>query len=262
MQVMRLIGLFLAVGLLSLARAEEREVFGRESNAEAGLIGILYDFKQTQKRQPTGVKPPVYERIVEEFLRKDWSESVLNRYFRATRPLYTTQIFIPLMDAGEAPRAFGMQDVIKPAQWVVYYKGQVSPPEDGNYRFLAYSDDFMAVAVNGRTVCIGARFDPKTWRPTEKGPRVAAANGNLTYGDWIPLKKDEPIDLDVIIGECPGGLFCAFLLYEKQGVEYPKDAVGQPKYPLFQLAPHSTPVGTANTEPPFSLSPLTWKGHQ
>lgn len=263
MPVFRLVGLWLAVGgLMSLARAEESAAFGRESNGESGLIGILYDFKQTQKRTPTGVKPPDYTRIVEEFLSKDWSESVLNRYFRATRPLYTTQIFIPLMSAGEAPKAFGMQDVIKPAAWVVYYKGQVSPPEDGSYRFLAYSDDIMAVAVNGRTVCIGARFDLKMWKSSEKGPRIVAANGDLTYGDWIPLKKDEPVDLDVLVGERPGGLFCAFLLYEKQGAEYAKNDKGQTAYPIFQLTPYKMPSFPSKVAPPFSEAAAVWKGYQ
>ena len=253
------------LGCAGSVRAGEGSVFGRTDNSEAGLIGILYDLKQTQKRQPTGVKAE-YSGILNEFLSKDWSESVLNRYFRATRPLYATQIFMPLMDAGRAPKAFDMEKVIKPSAWVVVYKGQVSPPEDGVYRFVAYADDVIAVALNGKTVLVGGRADTvnhlKGWKPTDTGARLAAANGQLTYGDWMTLKKDEPVDLDVLVGERPGGLFCAFLLYEKQGAEYPKGEKGEPKYPIFQLAPFQTPVAPAKEAPPFSEAGAVWKGYQ
>ena len=253
-----------AIGVL---RAEEASVFGRTDNSEAGLIGILYDLKQTQKRQPTGVKAGEYSGILNEFLAKDWSESVLNRYFRATRPLYATQIFMPLMDAGKAPKAFDMEKVIKPSAWVVVFKGQVSPPEDGTYRFVAYADDVIAAALNGKTVVIGGRADTvnhlKVWKAQPNGgPRVESANGLLAYGDWMTLKKDEPVDLDVLVGERPGGQFCAFLLYEKQGVEYPKNEKGVPQYPIFQLAPFQTPSSSPREAPPFSQANATWKGYQ
>lgn len=256
-----------AVAALALvqaaAKAEQSAVFGKEHSSEAALIGILYDFKQNQKRQSTGFNVENYPRVIEEFLEKGWSESVLNRYFRATRPLYTTQIYIPLMGAGEAPKAFDMEKVIKPSAWVIYYKGQVSPPEDGNYRFLGYSDDLLAVAVNGKTVCIGARMELPAWKvPPGGGPFVPATSMGLTYGDWIPLKKDEPIDLDVLIGERPGGGFCAFLLYEKQGEKYPVNEQGVPMYPIFQLAPYNTPVPSPGEGTPFSPSDKIWKGHQ
>jgi hypothetical protein len=149
---------------------------------------------------------------------------------------------------------------------VVYYKGQVSPPEDGNYRFVAYADDVIVVAVNGKTVLVGGRPDAtknlKMWTSPEQGAKIGAANGTLHYGDWISLKKDEPVDLDVLVGERPGGSFCAFLLYEKQGAEYPKTESGATKFPLFQLAPHKTSVGNPKDEPPFSEASTVWKGYQ
>ena len=145
--------------LLQAGEPEDPNVFGSKEAGTTGLIGIIYDLKQNQKREPSGVVPDVYGGIIHEFLAKDWDESVLNRYFRAAQPLYTTQIFIPMMSAGAAPKAFGMEKIIKPSAWVVHYKGQVSPPEDGTYRFMCYSDDMIAVGINGRTVCQGSRRD-------------------------------------------------------------------------------------------------------
>ncbi|HEY5791996.1 MAG TPA: hypothetical protein VIS74_01780 [Chthoniobacterales bacterium] len=246
------------------AIAQEGEsVFGRRESSESALIGIIYDLKQTQQRHPSEINPNNYSQVVEEFLRKNWDESVLNRYFRSARPLYTTQIFVPLMTADNAPKAFDMQAVIKPAVWLVHYKGQVAPPADGVYRFAGYSDDLIAVAINDKTVCIGGRMDlDKVWKSPERRAGPSGANGSLTYGDWIPLKKDQPVDLDVIIGERPGGQFCAFLLYEKQGASYPADASGKPLLPIFQLAPHDTPAQPPKLAPPFSPATETWKSFQ
>lgn len=248
------------------AQSNASDPFGRQENTASGLIGILYDFKQNQKRQPTGLRPDDYTRVLGEFLRKGWSEDVLNRYFRATRPLYTTQIFIPEMNADQAPRAFGVEKIIRPASWIVYYKGQVSAPEDGAYRFLAYADDVIAVAVDGRVVCLAGRPDTaarlKVWNLPEQGPEIPAANGKLVYGDWMELKKDQPIDLDVIVGERPGGLFSAFLLYQKRGESYPVDASGRPLYPVFQLAPLPAVSAPRDKAPAHGVSTRPWTSWQ
>lgn len=240
----------------SAAGEEKRTLFGTRTLAEAGLIGILYDLKQTQKGTP--VKED-YMKIVKEFLENDLDESVLNRCFRAIQPLYATQIFIPEMKADAAPAAFGVEKIIKPSRWVIHYKGQVSPPEDGTYRLLCYADDLMFVALDGKVVCQGSRRDiwlDSVWprRADTSGPHIG--NDSLRMGDWVDMKKDVPLDLDVLLGERPGGSFCAFLLYEKKGEPYPKKD-GRTIYPVFQLAPGDTPSYPSNL-----LSDIKyWKGY-
>lgn len=249
-------------------QAESGDAFGSKENTGAGLIGILYDFKQNQKRQATGVRPENFSPIVEEFLSKGWDESILNRYYRATSPLYTTQIFIPEMGAEHAPRAFGVEKLIRPSNWVIVYKGQVRAPSDGRYRFVAYADDVIAVAVDGRLVLLAGRPDCigngqlEIWPQPEQGQRVPASNGQLVYGNWLDLKKDQTIDLDVLIGERPGGKFSAFLLYEKEGQAPPKDAAGVPKFPVFQLAPAKVPEAPAKFSTTFTSSEPLWTGIQ
>lgn len=245
--------------------AEEDEIlFGSKEKDAAGLIAIIYDLKQTQSRQPSNVSAGEYPDVVKEFLQKGWDELVLNRFFRITRPLYSTQIFIPRISADVAPKAYGVDNVMRPSAWVIHYKGQVSPPEDGTYRFAGYADDVLVVAVNNKTVCIGARPDMEMkglWKSTEN-EGANAFNGNLMYGDWIPMKKGEPIDLDVLVGERPGGDFCAFLLFQKQGVDYPKDRSGKLILPVFQLAPQTIPGKDDGKSPPFQKSGLLWKQHR
>jgi len=243
---------------------ENSNLFGSSEKDGSGLIAIIYDLKQTQSMQPSQITADTYPKVVQEFLSKGWDEVVLNKFFRVTRPLYSTQIFIPGMDAGAAPKAYGVDKVMKASCWVIHYKGQVSPPEDGTYRFVGYADDAIAVAVNNKTVCVGARHDmqlEKIWNTKEK-KGAKAFNGDLTYGEWITLKKGEPVDLDVLVGERPGGDFCAFLLYQKQGETYQLDKDGHPILPVFQLAPMEIPNKKPNDAPPFTRASETWQQYR
>ncbi|MDD5348568.1 MAG: hypothetical protein PHQ12_00020 [Chthoniobacteraceae bacterium] len=243
--------------------ASAQSAFGTQERSEAALIGTFYDLKQTQQRQATRVSPKDYPVIVEEFISNRWDESVLNRYFRSGRSLYTTQIFIPVMNADNAPKAFELGNVVKPSAWIAHYKGQVSPPADGMYRFIGMADDLLAVAVDDQTVLVAALFPTPSWAP----PADAVQHHNCVgqrpyvYGNWINLKKNQIINLDIIVGERPGGQFCAFLCYERQGAAYPMK--GQfPILPLFQLAPVAVPALSTNLAPPVSKVGETWIGKQ
>lgn len=239
------------------------DLFGSQERNEEALIGILYDFKMNQKREPTGVDPGKYTNIINEFLGSGWQEGPLNRYFRATRPIYATQIFIPLVGANAAPKAFGVDKVVSPRLIAVHYKGQVLPPHAGTYRFAGYGDDILAVAVDGKTVLIGARFNMPMGKGnadwvSKEGEGARASNGRLTYGDWLTLTVEKPIDIDVLVGERPGGQFSAFLMYQEKGVEY--DIIdGHPVLPVFQLAKVKMPETTDRSAPLYAPTEKVWK---
>jgi hypothetical protein len=138
----QLISFFLLFALINLASAADKAtVFGSTEADVSGLIGILYDLKQTQTRKRTSVDTEGYWGVLDQFLSEAWNESVLNQYFRATRPLYATQIFIPQIKADAAPKAFGVGDIVSASQWLVHYKGQVSAPRSGTFRFVGYSSE-------------------------------------------------------------------------------------------------------------------------
>jgi hypothetical protein len=259
-----LLVLFLAAALT--ARAQERSVFGKATQSEAALMGVLYDFKQTPDRQSTPVTQATYSEIIQEFLLKNWDERVLNRFYRVARPLYTTQIFIPAMSAYSAPLAFGVDKLVEPELWLIHYKAQVSAPSAGSWRFVGAADDMLAVAVNQKSVLVAPRYDivlPKvTWRSTEPNGQQAA-NNPLRIGDWIPLEAGQIIDLDVIIGERPGSRFNAFLFIEKKGGNYEHDSEGHKILPIFQVAPFNTPPLTDSyLGPPFAQGHQPWKSYQ
>jgi len=232
-------------------------------------MGIFYDFKQSQDGKRTNVDVNQYWNILDEFFSKGWDESVLNRYYRITRPLYTTQIFIPDINADSAPKAFGAGPNVLPSRWVIHYKGQVSPPESGTYRFYGSADDLIAVAIDGKTVLLNPLhsrtkvvFPLTNWeRDRSTNPEGPwAANSRLLAGDWVDMKSDQIYDLDVIIGERPGGQFNAFLMIEKQGGNYQMTKDG-PILPIFQIAPYDTPVPEGHRGTPFAKG-LIWKSYQ
>ncbi len=234
------LGLVLGLGAAYSAQAEAPAAFGSVSRGTGALVGIFYDLKQTQQREPTPGGGKDYAKVVDEFLVSGLDEALFNRFFRAGLPLYTTQVATGRLNADVAPKAFGVEGVVKPRCWVVHYKGQVAPPEDGTYRFVGAADDMLAVAINRRVVLVGnhpaTKFPLLNWKPpADRGPKPAAHTGAI-YGDWVELRADQPVDIDILVGERPGGVFNALLLYEKQGETYPRNKKGEIILPLFQVA--------------------------
>jgi hypothetical protein len=251
--------------VLSALPAQDESVFGSTKASETALIGILYDLKQDQSRKSKQMDIPTYHKVIDEFLSKGWDESVLNRYYRVTRPLYTTQLFIPLINASAAPKAFGVEKIVKPSFWLIHYKGQVSAPSDGEWRFWGDGEEVCSVAVDGKPVLLANWKEITTpsvkWKSPEP-PGRKVANSHLRAGTWFSLKKDEIVDLDILIGERAGGVFCAFLLIEKKGESYPQQD-GHPVLPVFQLAPYDTPQPpSTKTGPPILPNGPIWKAVQ
>ena len=255
----------LLLGLANAGRAETGSEFGTSEPGGAALIGILYDLKQDQARKPLKMDVRAYGKVVDEFISKGWDEAVLNRYFRAARPLYATQVFIPLIEAAAAPKAFGVADVVKPMYWLIHYKGQVVAPVSGTWRFWGYGEEVCTVAINGRNVLLSNWREITTpsvpWRSPEP-PGQPAASGRLRAGDWFELQAGQAADLDVLIGERGGGVFAAFLLIEKLGESYER-IDGHPILPVFQLAPRATPQpGGVKYGPVIAPAGPIWSARQ
>jgi hypothetical protein len=159
----------------------------------------------------------VFEHSVAQFVDSGWDEGLINKYYRVPRALYTTQLQIPTISADVAPRAFGVEKTVQPQKWMVHYKGQVAAPEDGTYRFVGNSDDFVVVAVNGKTVLVaempGTPMGVK-WFAKESAPADFQA-----AGDWINFRAGDPVDLDIVTGESPGGQFRCKLSIQKKGFQ-------------------------------------------
>jgi len=190
-------------------------MFGSSKRTAGALIGILYDFKQDQKRQKTSLDNKAFERAVATFVDSGYDEGLLNKYYRIPRALYTTQLQIPTITADSAPKAFGVEKTVEPQKWMVHYKGQIAAPEDGAYRFLGDSDDFVVVAINSKTVLVAEM--PGTPMGVKWVAKEAAPGRYQAAGDWINLRAGEPVDIDIVTGESPGGQYRCMLAVQKRG---------------------------------------------
>ena len=56
----------------------------------------------------------------------------------------------------------------------------------------------------------------------------------LAWTKQVELKAGEALDMEMIIGEVPGGAFCSYLLVEVDGVDYERNRQGAPILPVFK----------------------------
>ena len=236
--------------------------FGDTEPTASGFVGTFYDLKQTRSGKPTNVSPDEYHTIFRKFVREHWRESVLADYFHAPQKLCTPQIFIPNMSADEGPKAFDLADKVKPGRWLVHYKARVAPPADGTFHFVGGGDDVLVVRFNGKVVLDRCWYQQdeewKTARNYDYG-YTGIPNG-FARGDALRLKAGQFYDMEVLIGEQPGGLVFFSLLLEEEGVEYRRDAKGNPILPVFRLAGGPLPEARdGQTFPPFEPVGPVWK---
>jgi hypothetical protein len=239
-----------------------RTPFGMKESSPDALAGTFYDLKQTRRGKPTGITPDDYHKVFRRFVSENWRESILDDYFKAPQTLYATQIMIPNMPADEGPRAFDLGKEVKPSRWLVHYRAKVSPPEDGVYHFVGAGDDVMIVRFNGKTVldrCWHQQSSP--WQPARNYDYgwTKIPNG-FAKGDAIRVRAGQWYDIEILIGEQPGGLVFACLLIEKEGVEYEKDARGNPILPVFRVADlPMPPLKDGQTLPPYQGEGPVWR---
>lgn len=206
-----------------------------------GFVGTFFDLKQKPGGNPTkmelsaaekaapaavlaGAENTEYIDTVKRFS-KTWGKGLLNTFFKAPQKLVNHQFIIPDMGAEVAPEAFGVEKECVPRRWIAYYAATIIPPRDGRFRFRGCGDDVLLVRCNGQNVFDGSLRD----YCRDVNTYTAKSRTEFAGGKWLSMKKGVPIKTEIIIGECPGGHFYAFLCLEEEGVEYPSG------FPVFQL---------------------------
>jgi hypothetical protein len=223
--------------------------FGSTHRSSGGLEGMMYDFKKKRNGEdvPYDIANPTefVERAV-RLQKADFSESSLSRFFRAPQSLFLTHLAIPFSNAESGPSFFGAEKEIKPSGWFVHYQGRITVPRSGTYRFSGLGDDYLVLMLKGRVRLAACWSDiqpaiAERWEPTKPTGEWLGPFGNmrLVYGDWVYLSEGEAIDIDLAIGERPGGKVGFILHVEEKGVDYRKDSQGRPILPLFATAPIS-----------------------
>jgi hypothetical protein len=245
--------------------ADQSNPFGSSPvSGVPGLIGELYDLKQTPDGTPTpiAIVPPEEVahissqwtklpataaglKVLRDYVR-GWDQNILDNYYKSPAPLETTQIFIPLHASEDATKAFHVQDKVTARRWIVHYHANVLAPKDGRYRFLGYGDDFLVVRWDGRNVLDGSISNEYLDKSANNGTEtVPGPNGHvLVCGKWFSTAAGVAVPIDILIGEGPGGSSGFILLIEEEG-----DTSSPGDYPVFQVAPGTVPTIKTVTSP-------------
>jgi len=268
--------------------------FGMIDPNKGALVGTFYDFKQTRDAKPTDISVNEVVTLLNEFTGRGWRDATFNKYFRADQELYQSKLYIPAMAADRAPAAFNCADKAMPSRWAVVYRGMVTPPRSGKYRFVGCGDDILVVRFNGKNVFdygyysgttpieihrhvpvlkeeteneeirkIVRRGFPmeqplKTYR-YDTTPNFNQALGGLAVGIEFTAQVGKSYPIEILMSELPGGLFCASLMIEETGAGYSKTPGGSPILPLFRLDNSVPPPTTEDNAPPYDPSGPIWK---
>jgi hypothetical protein len=239
-------------GLGGLGFGMEMDLFGGNKGSGNELEGTFFDLKADPDGTPNKMKHVgsmgdeaekkannEYTEVLTSFL-NSWNVRRLEqRYFKAPKSKFATTFMVPHMSAEEAPKAYGVQDEVEPKRWIAYYYGKFAAPETGRYRFWGIADDAMAVRVKKRLVIdasLGKRYSDWDSKDPRNRKLMKSKEREMVIGDWFHMTKGKPTDIEVVIGEQPGGIFYCRLLIEQDGVEYPKGKDGRPILPIFRTA--------------------------
>ncbi len=232
---------------------------GGEAPEGAAFVGYYYDLKHTRKGErssfyPRPGSPPMREnreiaRVLHEFTR-NWSSTVLERFWRSPKRLYASALYMPHCSADYAPVAFHC-DPEKHLSYgfVVLYRGKVRAPKSGRFRFVGAGDDMLCVRFNRQMVleagwCIPSMYDNSasclelssiTARGQEYMENIRAGKdklhsgyeyvelpdngdwqriGGLTAGTPFEVKAGEEYPIEILISELAGGAFGYILFME------------------------------------------------
>lgn len=243
--------------------------FGMQDPNRDALVGTFYDFKQTPDRKPTDLTPDGMHEAVQEFGRRNWREQSLSKFYPLSQKVYQTKIYIPYMPANQAPAAFNAEKEVEPSRWIIVYRGNVIAPKSGKFRFVGAADDMIAVRFNDKAV-LDYGFS-RVYRgdesPMEKDhPKYPYANakqyermGGIGAGPEFRVIAGRSYPIEILIGEVPGGIFCATLMIEEIGATYEKTPEGSPILPLFRTDSSVPATSTDDCAIPYDPKGPVWR---
>ncbi len=257
------------IGIGPLGGEDFMTPFGSNVAVEGSMPGRFYDFKQTKDGKPT--KDYEISRYMDfasrvvEIQDAGFRDSAFRKFFQAPDTLFLTQIAIPLSDADSGPRVFNVAEKVKPSGWFVHYQGKVAVNRDIHFRFVGVGDDYLSVHSKGRPRLIATWASSSNvitgkWEPSETsapGEPTPLHGSPPVEGDWIHLKKGQWLDLDIGIGECPGGKVGFVLMVEEKGVDYRTSANGAKVLPIFTTQP-ITPTARERITQDFKNWDFEW----
>lgn len=204
------------------------------------LEGTYYDFKRNRAGTYTGAGQDTFRDAIRRFLASDWSTAELSKFYRSPEKRYPTHIMVPTMSSSIAPTAFG-EDPASGYFWMVLCRGRIVHPEDITFRFWGVGDEILAVRLDKKVVFADIWEGDRDkygnfWsnNDPQRKQYYLGYNTTMEVGDWVTLKANEPVDIEILLGD-NGGLAALMLLVEVEGVEYERNNQGGPILPIFKM---------------------------
>lgn len=195
-------------------------MLGQQSNR---LLGCIYDLTQNKDGTPNQYKPMFapsncswQDPLVSGFMKDNWPESFLNKFYQGPAQLGVHQILIPCTKDDAAPQAFQAEGKMKGGSWLIVYRGKVQSPENGEIRFCGTADNYLGVRFSGKNVLYFASGDPKDSVIPLSPVAPAGLRMPVATGKWSRVNRGSWYDVEILIGDA-GGVFSAVLYYEVKG---------------------------------------------
>ena len=223
-------------------------LFGSKNFGAPGLVGTFYDLKINQQKKGTGLQvanSPEFRDAIARFIRSDWAPDQLDRkYYRCATELVSSMFMIPQIHTSIAPKSFEADANVGLENWMVVYRGRVKAPFSGEFRFVGYMADCIAVRFN-RKLALVSEHASFPLKGLKKYPELYRANigGSadiIRAGDWIKVDKGGTYDIEVALVDAIPGTFRCFLMYEKKGDNYAGDGASK-AYPIFRMTDDPPP---------------------
>ncbi len=245
-------------GFEVMADIASMSIFGSESSRGNDLEGTLYHLKWSRSGEKNYEMESAEHQInaafvdeVNKFLANDWDTAVFDEYDRSPHKIYASYFMLPMFASSKALKIYGMPEDREAGRYVIYYKGNISHPKGGKFRFWATGDDFLFIRINGKLM-VDARHStggsvaghnatmgpPEKWESTsEEHMKHLLGMSSAKVSDWFVIKPGESVEMEVFTGEDMGGRTSCLVNIQEFGVEYPENKYGSPILPAFKTAP-------------------------
>jgi hypothetical protein len=216
----------------------ESTIFGSGASIGNDFVGTYYDFNRSRNGGFNSIIPDEFELVLLDFILDEWNTGRFRKFYQSKEKRYATCFMIPRIPSDLGPEAFGEPGAAGYC-WAILYKGKLVHKDGMTFRFWGMGDDILMVRVAGELV-LAASY-PNTllqqgcgWiSSSSKSGLFYLGNNKAQVGDWITLEPGVPLDMEVLIGESPGGSFNAMITVEEKGVDYHLTQQGGPLLPMF-----------------------------
>lgn len=217
--------------------------FGYGVDEQSALVGRFYDLKQPidDKSRPLSRQQVVD--LIHRFNCKEWDSGLFSAYYSPKVKLYAPYFYLPRCKAAYGPKAFQCNEKagekqVKPSDWVVLYRGVVTAPKSGYFRFVGMGDDVLMVRFNNKLVLESGWSIPtrnnmtlgtsKKYQQEITSSKVGRALyqysttphwnqklGGIPTGTPFKVQQGKKYPIEILVSEIPGNEFGFCLMVEQ-----------------------------------------------